>query len=164
MEKNLQSLRKLDCTCIMCHNMFVTDGFWTTTLFQNTVLNGSLESGYATSMPRAKRWGFVVQLEKAVHVGPITLAIATCQIEQIEFVLLRWLVGTLNSVLVPPLIKAVRANLFSWKPLGNTESERERPLDDITCPVLPAGSRWKANSLTLRNSALINIIKLIAHL
>jgi len=49
-------------------------------------------------------------------VRPITLAIAACQTEQIEFVFLRWLVGALNSVLVLLLIKAVKANLFSCEP------------------------------------------------
>lgn len=56
-------------------------------------------------------WG-----EKTIGVRPITLAIATCQMEQIEFVFLRWLVGALNSVLVALLIKAVKANLFSCEP------------------------------------------------
>lgn len=54
--------------------------------------------------------------EKPIQVRPITLAIATCQTEQIEFVFLRWLVGALNSVLVALLIKAVKANLFSCEP------------------------------------------------
>lgn len=53
---------------------------------------------------------------KPIQVTTITLAIATCQIEQIEFVFLRWLVGALNSVLVALLIKAVKANLFSCEP------------------------------------------------
>lgn len=54
--------------------------------------------------------------EKPIQVRPITLAIATCHTEQIEFVFLRWLAGALNSVLVALLIKAVRANLFSCEP------------------------------------------------
>lgn len=54
--------------------------------------------------------------EKPIEVGPITLAIATCQMEQIEFVFLWWLVGGLNSILVALLIKAVKENLFRCEP------------------------------------------------
>lgn len=79
------------------------------------LLNGYLENSCATSMPGAKRWCSQLR-RKPIRVRPITLAIATCQIEQIEFVFLRWLVGALNSALVALLIKAVKANLFSCEP------------------------------------------------
>ncbi len=78
-------------------------------------LNGHLENACATSMPEAKRWCSQLR-RKPIQVRPITLAIATCQMEQIEFVFLRWLVGALNSVLVALLIKAVKGNLFSREP------------------------------------------------
>lgn len=76
------------------------------------LLNGFLENVCATSTPEAKRWRSRLA-RKAIEVRPITLAIATCQMEQIEFVFLRCLVGALNSVLVALLIKAVKPNLFS---------------------------------------------------
>lgn len=81
----------------------------------HVLLNGYLENVFATSMPEAKRWCSQLR-RKPTEVRPITLAIATCQMEQIEFVFLRWLVGALNSVLVALLIKAVKANLFSCEP------------------------------------------------
>lgn len=76
---------------------------------------------------RAAKWLFVENVpiqsqkvmlagEKPIRVRPITLSPATRQIEQIEFVFLRWLAGALNSVLVTLLIKAVKANLFSGEP------------------------------------------------
>ena len=81
----------------------------------HVLLNGYLENVCATSMPEAKRWCSQLR-RKPIQVRPITLAIASCQIEQIEFVFLQWLVGALNSVLVALLIKAVKANLFSCEP------------------------------------------------
>lgn len=65
---------------------------------------------------RSQKVMLAAEEKKAIGVRPITLAIATCQMEQIEFVFLRWLVGALNSVLVALLIKAVKANLFSCEP------------------------------------------------
>ena len=81
----------------------------------HVLLNGYLENVCATSMPEAKRWCSQLR-RKPIQVRPITLAIASCQMEQIEFVFLRWLVGALNSVLASLLIKAVKANLFSCEP------------------------------------------------
>lgn len=61
--------------------------------------------------------------------------------EQIEFVFLRWLVGALNSVLVALLIKAVKANLFSCEPGGDSD----QPPDDTTyvCILSPQCSTIK---------------------
>lgn len=62
--------------------------------------------------------------EETTEVRPIPLSVATCQMEQIEFVFLRCLVGALNSILVALLIKAVKANLFGCEPrrLGSDRS------------------------------------------
>lgn len=54
--------------------------------------------------------------EETAEVRPITLSVAACQTEQIEFVFLQCLVGALNSILVAPLIKAVKAKLFGCEP------------------------------------------------
>lgn len=89
----------------------------------HVLLNGYLENVCATPMPEAKRWGWRLR-RKPIQVPPITLAIATCHMEQIEFVFLRWLVGALNSVLVALLIKAVKANLFSCEPGRLTSASR----------------------------------------
>lgn len=104
------------------------------------------EDGFNLS-PRATKWLFGKCLchlnarsqkvssqlrRKPIQVRPITLAIASCQMEQIEFVFLRWLVGALNSVLASLLIKAVKANLFSCEPRRLRSASRRQYIRTYT--------------------------------
>lgn len=97
----------------------------------HVLLNGYLENVCATSMPEAKRRCSQLR-RKPIQVRPITLAIASCQMEQIEFVFLRWLVGALNSVLASLLIKAVKANLFSCEPRRLRSASRRQYIRTYT--------------------------------
>lgn len=104
----------------------------------HVLLNGYLENVFATSMPEAKRWCSQLR-RKPIQVRPITLAIASCQMEQIEFVFLRWLVGALNSVLASLLIKAVKANLFSCEPRRLRSASRRHYIRTYTA----LSDQWK---------------------
>lgn len=91
-------------------------------------LNVYLGNGFCHFSAKSQKGDMCSTGEKPVGVKAIALAIATCQIEQIEFVFLRWLVGALNSILVVRLIKAVKANVFGCEP-----GESHQPPDDSTC-------------------------------
>lgn len=121
----------------------------------HVLLNGYLENVCATSMPEAKRWRSQLR-RKTIQVRPITLAIATCQTEQIEFVFLRWLVGALNSVLVALLIKAVKANLFSCEPRRLRSASRWHCMRTYAA----LGAHWKCIS-SLHQSARQHRLKIM---